>query len=71
MYFKSLFRKKIDNVYQGWYNNEMESTHDRVVASRIYDIGLAEIHRKGGGVDDSIWNHFGFYRGVSIANILR
>ena len=31
-----------------------ESTHDRVVASRIYDIGSAEIHRKGGGVDDSI-----------------
>ena len=25
----------------------MESTHDRVAASRVYDIGLAEIHRKG------------------------
>ena len=49
----------------------MESTHDRVVASRIYDIGLAEIHRKGGGVDDSIWNHFGFYRGISFAIVLR
>ena len=32
----------------------MESTHDRVVASRIYDIGMTEIHKKGGGVNDSI-----------------
>ena len=30
-----------------------ESTHDRVVASRVYENRRAGIHRKGGGADDS------------------
>ena len=64
-------QKYIVILRQEWYNTDTESTHDRVVASRIYDIGLAEIHRKGGGVDDSIWNYFGFYRGIGFANVLR
>lgn len=35
------------------YNLSMESTHDRVVASRVYANRHAGIHRKGGGADDS------------------
>ena len=35
------------------YNTSTESTHDRVVASRVYENRRAGIHRKGGGADDS------------------
>lgn len=37
-----------------WYNIFTESTHDRVVTSRVYEYRIAGIHRKGGDADDGL-----------------
>ncbi len=47
--FKELIAVHISSCY----NTSTESTHDRVVASRVYENRRAGIHRKGGGADDS------------------
>ena len=63
-------QKYLDNRTCVWYNIFMESAHDRVVASRVYENRLAGIHRRGGGVDDSFWNHFDFSWDIGFADVL-
>ena len=47
------FKELIAIPISSCYNTSTESTHDRVVASRVYENRRAGIHRKGGGADDS------------------
>ena len=47
------FKELIAIHISSCYNTSTESTHDRVVASRVYENRRAGIHRKGGGADDS------------------
>ena len=47
------FKELIAIHISSCYNTSTESTHDRVVASRVYENRCAGIHRKGGGADDS------------------
>ena len=48
------FKELIAIHISSCYNTSTESTHDRVVASRVYENRRAGIHRKGGGADDSL-----------------
>ena len=50
-----IFHYKFSVVIKSFtlYNIATESTHDRVVTSRVYKHWFAGIHRKGGGADDS------------------
>ena len=47
------FKELIAIHISSCYNTSTESTHDGVVASRVYENRRARIHRKGGGADDS------------------
>ena len=47
------FKELIAIHISSCYNTSTESTHDRVVASRVYENRRAGIHREGGGADDS------------------
>ena len=62
-----------------WFKLKLSSEYVRichmepttgVVASQAID-RFAGIHRKGGGANDSLWNHFDFHWDISLADVLR